>query len=149
MHIAFSAVILTWPFKGLIDTWSPRAIRCSIDERQGPRIPPSSLSIGIIVESGRDYYLSPFHCRDSGQSIRYRLHTYIVTLRFLESRDTLYLNIVVPIQRMHHMCDSRRSEFIVHRYQISISSNCRLSIEQMTLEAPRISAKLCMHQRQK
>lgn len=36
------------------------------------------LSIGIIVESGRDYYLSSFHRRDSGQSIRYRLHTYIV-----------------------------------------------------------------------
>jgi len=106
MHIAFSAVILTWPFKGLIDIWSPRAIRCSIDERQGPRMPPLSLSIGIIVESGRDYYLSPFHRRDSGQSIRYRLHTYIVnTTRCLESRDTLCSNLVVPIQRVHRMCD--------------------------------------------
>jgi len=34
------------------------------------------LSIGIIVESGRDYYLSSFQHQDSGQSIRYRLHTY-------------------------------------------------------------------------
>lgn len=105
MHIAFSAVILTWPFKGLIDIWSPRAIRCSVDERQGPRMPPPSLSIGIIVESGRDYYLFPFHRRDSGQSIRYRLHTYIVNTmrcRFLENRDTLCLNLVVPIRRTEY-----------------------------------------------
>jgi len=52
---------------------------------------------GIIVESGRDYYLSSFDRRDSGQSIQYRLHTYIVntaSLLFKKPRRAL-LNAVL------------------------------------------------------
>lgn len=99
MHIAFSTVILTWPFKGLIDMvasrnkvfrrWETRAANAAV------AVP---LSIGIIVESGRDYYLSPFHRRDSGQSIQYRLHSYIVNTacRCFLSRP-MSLNLVPPI----------------------------------------------------
>jgi hypothetical protein len=62
------------------------------------------LSIGIIVESGRDYYLSPFQHQDSGQSIRYRLHTYIVNACLIESRP-LSLNLVALFNVI--ACDSR------------------------------------------